>query len=77
MPMSAQMIGWIEKVDFVLAHRAIETGGTDVVLRGATACGDIGRIFMAGIGVVGEGCKSGAADANEAGRDFRGARKGC
>ena len=77
MPMSAQMIRWIEKVDFVLAHRAVKTGGTDVILRGAAACGDVGGSFMVEVGSVGERCKGGGADANEAGGDFRGTRRDC
>lgn len=77
MPMSAQLIGWIEEVDFVLAHRAVKTGGTDVVLRGVVpGCGDVGRILMVEIGPVGKGCKCRGADAYEASGDFRGARRG-
>lgn len=73
MPMSALMIGSIEKVDFVLAHRAIQTGGTAVILRGAAACGDVGGVFAVRVGAVSEGCECWGADANETGGDFRGA----
>ena len=31
---------------------------------------------MVKVGAVGEGCKGGGADANEAGGEFRGARRG-
>ena len=70
------MIGSIEKIDFVLAHRAVQTGGTAVILSGEAAGGDV-RGILIGVGAVNEGCEGWGADANEAGGDFRGARRTC
>ena len=71
--MYTHMIGSIEKVDFVLAHRAIQTRGTAVTLRGAAACGDVGGVFTVKVGALSEGREGWGADANETSGDFRGA----